>query len=48
MSTCVMFCGSEPARAGDAVAITSHPGNSNTFDRVLGVFAESYADKRRT
>ena len=42
-------CGSElaraHARAGDAVAIASYLGTSDTFDRALAVFAESYADQ---
>jgi uncharacterized protein (DUF2252 family) len=42
-------CGSElaraHARAGDAIAIASYLGTSDTFDRALALFAESYADK---
>ena len=42
-------CGSElaraHARAGDAVAIASYLGTSDTFDRALALFAESYADQ---
>ena len=42
-------CGAELARAharsGDAIAIASYLGNSETFDRALAQFAESYADQ---
>ena len=42
-------CGSElaraHARAGDAIAIASYLGTSDTFDRALALFAESYADQ---
>jgi uncharacterized protein (DUF2252 family) len=42
-------CGSELARAharsGDAVAIAAYVGNSDTFDRAMGEFAEAYADQ---
>jgi uncharacterized protein (DUF2252 family) len=42
-------CGTElaraHARAGDAVAIASYLGSSNTLDRALAVFAESYANQ---
>ncbi len=33
------------ARSGDAVAIASYLGSSNTFDRALATFAEAYADQ---
>jgi uncharacterized protein (DUF2252 family) len=33
------------ARSGDSVAISSYLGTSDTFDRALAVFAESYADQ---
>ncbi len=33
------------ARSGDAVAITGYLGTSDTFDRALATFAESYADQ---
>jgi len=33
------------ARSGDAVAIASYLGTSDTFDRALASFAESYADQ---
>ena len=43
------ICGSELARAharsGDAIAISSYLGNSDTFDRALALFAESYANQ---
>jgi uncharacterized protein (DUF2252 family) len=49
MSMYAELCGSElaraHARAGDAVAIASYLGTSDTFDRALAVFAESYADQ---
>jgi uncharacterized protein (DUF2252 family) len=42
-------CGAELARAharsGDGIAISSYLGTSNTFDRALAQFAESYADQ---
>jgi hypothetical protein len=42
-------CGAElarsHARSGDAVAIASYLGTSDTFDRALARFAESYADQ---
>jgi len=42
-------CGAELARAharsGDAVAIAGYLGTSDTFDRVLALFAEAYADQ---
>jgi len=42
-------CGTELARAharsGDAIAIASYLGTSDTFDRALARFAESYADQ---
>ena len=42
-------CGSELARAharsGDSIAISSYLGNSDTFDRALALFAESYANQ---
>jgi hypothetical protein len=33
------------ARSGDAVAISSYLGTSDTFDQALAVFAEAYADQ---
>ena len=49
MSAYARLCGGELARAharsGDAVAIASYLGNSDTFDRALALFAESYADQ---
>jgi uncharacterized protein (DUF2252 family) len=33
------------ARSGDAVAISSYLGTSDTFDRALATFAETYADQ---
>jgi uncharacterized protein (DUF2252 family) len=33
------------ARSGDAVAISSYLGTSDTFDQALATFAESYADQ---
>ena len=33
------------ARSGDAIAIASYLGGSDTFDRALASFAESYADQ---
>ena len=42
-------CGTELARAharsGDAIAIASYLGESDTFDRAIAQFAESYADQ---
>ena len=42
-------CGSELARAharsGDAVAIASYLGTTDTFDRAIALFAESYANQ---
>ena len=42
-------CGAELARAharsGDAIAIASYLGTSDTFDRALARFAESYANQ---
>ena len=42
-------CGAELARAharsGDPIAIASYLGNSETFERALAAFAESYADQ---
>ena len=42
-------CGAELARAharsGDGIAIASYLGNSDTFDRAIAAFAESYADQ---
>jgi uncharacterized protein (DUF2252 family) len=49
MSAYARVCAGELARAharsGDAVAIASYLGNSDTFDRALALFAESYADQ---
>ena len=43
------ICGSELARAharsGDAIAISSYLGSSDTFDRAIALFAESYANQ---
>jgi uncharacterized protein (DUF2252 family) len=36
------------ARSGDAVAIASYLGSSNTFDRALATFAEAYADQNES
>jgi hypothetical protein len=33
------------ARSGDAIAISSYLGKSDSFDRALSSFAESYADQ---
>jgi uncharacterized protein (DUF2252 family) len=33
------------ARSGDAIAIASYLGTSDTFDHAMGVFAEAYADQ---
>jgi len=33
------------ARSGDAIAIASYLGKSDTFDRALAGFAETYADQ---
>ena len=42
-------CGAELARAharsGDAIAIASYLGESDTFDRAIALFAESYANQ---
>jgi uncharacterized protein (DUF2252 family) len=42
-------CGAELARAharsGDAIAIASYLGGSDTFDRAIALFAESYANQ---
>ena len=42
-------CGAELARAharsGDAIAIATYLGESDTFDRAIALFAESYADQ---
>jgi uncharacterized protein (DUF2252 family) len=44
-----MVCGTElaraHARAGDAIAIASYLGGSDTFDRAVAAFAESYANQ---
>jgi hypothetical protein len=49
MSMYATACGAElarsHARSGDAVAIASYLGTSDTFDRALARFAESYADQ---
>ncbi len=43
------ICGSELARAharsGDAIAISSYLGTTDTFDRAIALFAESYANQ---
>ena len=33
------------ARSGDAIAIASYLGSSETFDRAMAAFAEAYADQ---
>jgi hypothetical protein len=33
------------ARSGDAIAIASYLGKSDSFDRALATFAEAYADQ---
>ena len=49
MTSYAKICGIELARAharsGDGIAISSYLGSSNTFDRSLATFAESYADQ---
>src|SRR5438876_431123 len=49
MSLYARACGAELARAharsGDAIAIASYLGASDTFDRAVAGFAESYADQ---
>jgi hypothetical protein len=49
MSMYAAACGAElarsHARSGDAIAIASYLGTSDTFDRALARFAESYADQ---
>jgi uncharacterized protein (DUF2252 family) len=49
MAVYARFCGQTLARAharsGDAVAISSYLGSSDTFDRALAAFAEAYADQ---
>jgi len=49
MSMYATACGAELARAharsGDAIAIASYLGTSDTFDRALARFAEAYADQ---
>jgi uncharacterized protein (DUF2252 family) len=48
MSAYAVLCGSTlakaHARSGDAIAIASYLGNSDSFDRSLSGFAETYAD----
>jgi uncharacterized protein (DUF2252 family) len=49
MSAYAGLCGSTlakaHARSGDAIAISSYLGGSDTFDRSLATFAETYADQ---
>jgi uncharacterized protein (DUF2252 family) len=49
MTLYAQLCGETMARAharsGDAVAIASYLGTSDTFDRALATFAEAYADQ---
>ena len=49
MTVYARICGSElarsHARSGDAIAISSYLGGSDSFDRAIAVFAESYADQ---
>jgi hypothetical protein len=49
MSLYATVCGTELARAharsGDAIAISSYLGTSESFDRALALFAESYANQ---
>ena len=49
MTLYAQVCGRElaraHARAGDGIAISSYLGNSDTFDRAIAQFAESYADQ---
>ena len=49
MAAYARACGTELARAhvraGDGVAIASYLGNSDTFDRAMARFAETYADQ---
>ncbi len=49
MRTYAGVCGAElaraHARAGDAIAIAAYLGTSDTFDRALALFAESYANQ---
>jgi uncharacterized protein (DUF2252 family) len=49
MTIYAQVCGETMARAharsGDAVAIASYLGSSDTFDRALAAFAEAYADQ---
>ena len=49
MTLYAQVCGETMARAharsGDAVAIASYLGSSDTFDRALATFAEAYADQ---
>ena len=43
--TCGQTLARAHARSGDAVAIASYLGSSDTFDRALATFAEAYADQ---
>ena len=49
MRAYAVLCGQTLARAharsGDAVAISSYLGTSDSFDRALATFAEAYADQ---
>ena len=52
MATYARVCGMElaraHARAGDGVAIASYLGQSDTFDRAVARFAETYADQNES
>ncbi len=49
METYARLCGwslaKAHARSGDAIAISSYLGSSDTFDRTMAAFAETYADQ---
>ena len=38
-------CAKAHARSGDAIAIAGYLGSSDSFDRALASFAETYADQ---
>jgi uncharacterized protein (DUF2252 family) len=42
---CAVELARSHARSGDAIAIAGYLGTSDTFDRAIGLFAESYADQ---
>jgi len=42
---CAHELGRAHARSGDAIALASYLGNSDTFDRAMAAFAEQYADQ---